>query len=322
MYKSIIRLLVPTVLTIMLSACAQSPVLSPQTAQLPERVELSDVPFFPQTEYQCGPAALSTMLTQRGVATSPGLLKDQVYIPGREGSLQIEMVAAARAHDMLVYPLQPKLESILNQVAAGNPVLVLQNQAFDWYPQWHFAVVVGFDLRAKTLILRSGTTRRWATDFAGFDESWARAKRWAVVTMPPNKLPANPEMQTWLKAASDLEETDHKQAALSAYRTATRQWPNEALTWFAMANSRHAGGDAAGAEADLRKSVQHKPDFAAGWFNLSQVLAERGCGQQAAQAQACAKQLAPKDERFGSPLKVATQAAGQCSVLQACSTMQ
>ena len=97
---------------------------------------------------------------------------------------------------------------------------------------------------------------------------------------------------------------------------------NEALTWFAMANSRHAGGDAAGAEADLRKSVQHKPDFAAGWFNLSQVLAERGCGQQAAQAQACAKQLAPKDERFGSPLKVATQAAGQCSVLQACSTMQ
>ena len=35
------------------------------------------------------PAALATMLGQRGLALTPGQLKDEVFIPGREGSLQL-----------------------------------------------------------------------------------------------------------------------------------------------------------------------------------------------------------------------------------------
>ena len=89
-------------------------------ALLPPAVELVDVPFFAQEDYQCGPAALATMLNQRGVLTTPGALKDKVYIPSREGSLQVEMVAAARNHEMLVYPLQPRLEAVLAEVAATD----------------------------------------------------------------------------------------------------------------------------------------------------------------------------------------------------------
>lgn len=291
--------------------------LSPETERLPERVELSDVPFFAQDAYQCGPAALATLLNQRGLSTTPGTLKDKVYIPGREGSLQVEMVAAARAHDMLVYPLQPRLEAVLAEVAAGNPVLVLQNLAFDWYPQWHFAVVVGYDRRERTLILRSGTTRRLRDDFASFDKSWARGGRWAVVTLPPEKLPAQADMRTWLKAASDLEQTGRKMTAQRAYRRATQIWPEQALAWFALANSRYADGDQQGAEQALRVSVQREPDFAAGWFNLAQVLGEQGCAQTAEQARACARRLAPEDSRFAAPLKAST-AAGQCQALPAC----
>ena len=77
MYKSL-RLLCASLLIVLLSACARSPVLSPEAQRLPERVELSSVPFYPQTAYQCGPAALATMLNQRGVLTTPGFLQDQV----------------------------------------------------------------------------------------------------------------------------------------------------------------------------------------------------------------------------------------------------
>lgn len=54
-------------LVLVLAGCAgQQPMLPPQSDRLPERVELSQTPFYPQEIYQCGPAALATLLVQRG----------------------------------------------------------------------------------------------------------------------------------------------------------------------------------------------------------------------------------------------------------------
>ena len=44
----------------------------------PPGVELQDVPFFPQDEYQCGPAALATVLVNSGVTVVPDELTDKV----------------------------------------------------------------------------------------------------------------------------------------------------------------------------------------------------------------------------------------------------
>ena len=90
----------------------------PQTAELraalprglPEKVELTQVPFFPQEEYQCGPAALATALASFGVKVTPEELVPQVYIPERKGSLQVEMLAAARRHGLVSYQLAPRLK--------------------------------------------------------------------------------------------------------------------------------------------------------------------------------------------------------------------
>src|SRR5690606_1403568 len=218
---------------LLLLGCASAPPL--QRGDLPQRVELADTPFFPQDDYQCGPAALATMLVQRGVSTSPQELLPQVYLPGRRGSLKVELVAAARQHDLLVYPLQPDLRALLTQLAAGHPVLVMQNLGFDWFPQWHFAVVVGYDLAREELLLRSATEQRLSSGLAAFRRSWARAGHWAVLTLPADRLPAQPQLTTWLQAANDLEQTGRREAAERAYRTAEAHWPGEALPSFALA---------------------------------------------------------------------------------------
>ena len=301
---------------ILLGACARNPVVV-TTPDLPAQVELTDVPFFPQEDYQCGPAALATVLTHRGIDTNPDQLVGRVYLPERKGSLQVEMVAAARAHDLLVYPLEPRLDALLAEVAAGNPVLVLQNLAFDSWPQWHFAVVVGYDLPSQTIILRSGTTRRWTGSFHQFERSWIKGDRWAVVTVEPHRLPVSARETQWLQAASDLEQTGRKAAALKAYQAATQRW-DSGLAWFALGNSRYAEGDRQSAERALRNSVASDGAFAPGWFNLGQVLAERGCPAQAASAKACAVQLAPEDKRFAADLSPQRERGAACEPLPPC----
>lgn len=145
-----------------LSGCA-----TPQTKRLlesapafPQRVELSAVPFFAQEAYQCGPAALATVLNNSGLNVTPDELGPQVYVPARQGSLQFELLAAARRYGRVPYVLRPQLEILAAEVAAGNPVLVLQNLGIAALPFWHYAVVVGFDLARADIVLRSGRERR------------------------------------------------------------------------------------------------------------------------------------------------------------------
>ncbi|HCD05301.1 MAG TPA: bacteriocin/lantibiotic ABC transporter, partial [Methylophaga sp.] len=107
-----------------------------QQAFEPRMVELEDVPFFPQTQYQCGPAALATVMQYRGIDILPDTLTEQVYIPEKQGSLQIEMIAATRKQGLMPYPLAPDMEDLLTEVAAGNPVLVMQNLGYNWKPFW------------------------------------------------------------------------------------------------------------------------------------------------------------------------------------------
>jgi hypothetical protein len=64
------------------------------TLGYPERVELTDTPFFPQREYQCGPAALATVLAASEVSVTADALVPEVFLPGRQGSLQSELLAA------------------------------------------------------------------------------------------------------------------------------------------------------------------------------------------------------------------------------------
>ncbi|MBK3880975.1 PA2778 family cysteine peptidase [Pseudomonas stutzeri] len=296
----------------LLGGCARTAVTLVDHAQLPARAELVDVPFYPQQDYQCGPAALATMLAQRDIEATPEALVEQVYIPKRKGSLQVEMVAAARSAGLLVYPLQPSLSDLLAEVAAGNPVLVLQNLAFDRWPQWHFAVVVGYDLAEQKIILRSGTTKRLVVSFHEFERSWRKAERWAVLTLQPQQVPQTAQETVWLRSASDLEEVGQVRAARAAYEVGAKRW-NSALTQFALANSQYAAGEKAAAEESLRISVRLDPGFAIGWFNLSQVMAERGCDSGARQAQACAMRMDPDDARLRAPLPVQeSQHAAQC----------
>ncbi|MEJ2087904.1 MAG: PA2778 family cysteine peptidase, partial [Gammaproteobacteria bacterium] len=172
-------------------------------------IELSEVPFFPQNRYQCGPAALATVLVASGVDITPDRLVPEVYLPSRRGSLQIELQAAARRHGRLPYELAPDLEVLLDTVTTGMPVLVLQNLGFSWLPRWHYGVVVGYDPGRSAVLLRSGRERRRAEPVGRFQRTWSLAGRWAVVALRPG------EIQATASPSTDLETVVAAGAALA-----------------------------------------------------------------------------------------------------------
>ncbi|QJD57921.1 PA2778 family cysteine peptidase [Pseudomonas sp. gcc21] len=283
------RLVVVLGLTALLSACAGRPVITDQhqLQDIPRDVLLTAVPFHPQDEYQCGPAALAMVLNHQGLADTPDSLVERVYIPERQGSLQVEMVAAARERDLLAYPLDGKIESVLREVAAGNPVLVMQNLALNWYPQWHYAVVIGYDLDQQVMILHSGLNADQREPFRLFNKTWTRADNWAQVMLPPDQLPATAEPLPYLTAASELEETGRLRSARTAYERALKQWPDQPAARFGLGNVAWAQGQREEAARHFLQLTREHPKVSVGWNNLAVTLEALGCTASAKQARNC-----------------------------------
>ncbi|MFO8003970.1 PA2778 family cysteine peptidase [Thioalkalivibrio sp.] len=283
---------------LLFSGCATAPqsarIAAAVPAGLPGQVELTDTAFFPQEDYQCGPAALATLLVGQGIEVTPEALVREVYVPERQGSLQAEMRAAARARGLVAYRLRPELADILTEVAAGNPVLVFQNLGLGLAPRWHYAVVIGYDLDAGRMVLRSGTHERHVNALPLFERTWARGGHWAFVALPPDRLPATAGPLSWLRAVNELEQTGMLTAAVSGYRTAIERWPDQHIGYLGLANAHFAAGEYMPAEGALRTLLQAQPHRHEAWNNLAHVLAARECGRQARSAAACAVALLPE----------------------------
>ena len=277
-------------LFVLLSGCASIP---DDVRSLPvdASIELEGTPFYPQERYECGPAALTTALVASGVDANLDDMVDAVFLPGREGSLQIELVAAARRNDRLPYVIDGTLGAIQGELEAGRPVLVLQNLGIAAIPRWHYAVVVGIDMEAGDIVLRSGTERRRTTPIMTFLRTWRRGDYWGIVLLRPDELPALVDRQRYLSTITALDETGRREAAAQAWRTAVTRWPTDTVALFGRANAEYALRDREAAVAGYRALLDVDAGHVAARNNLAWVLAEQGRIEEARQAIAQALQL-------------------------------
>lgn len=300
-----------------LHGCAGAPQLPPGTPA----VELTAVPFFPQSEYQCGPAALATVLRYAGADVDAEDLVPEVYAPGLRGSLQPELLGATRRHGLIPYVIEPEARALAAEIAARRPVLVLQNLGLERVPVWHYAVVVGLD--GEQVILRSGTEERRIERSSRFLRSWERGSSWAFVALPPGELPATATPDAYVRAVAGAEPVVGAAAAERGYRAALERWPSDELVLFAAAGERHAAGNLGRATALYRQLLAIAPQHAVARNNLANVLYERGCHAAAlSEARAALAALSPADELRNAVLDTvveleraatqAPQAAARC----------
>ena len=240
---------------------------------LPHRAELVATPFFSQTEYRCGPAALATALGAVGVQAAPSALADEVFLPARGGSLQTEMLAGARRHGVVATLVPGTLEAVLREVAAGHVVVVLQNLGLSFAPLWHYAVVVGYDTDASEVVMRSGTTQRETMPLRTFEHTWARSGFWAFAALPPGEWPVGAQATAAVEAAVGFERSATPAQALLTYESAVKRWPDELALAIGLGNAAYAIGDKRRA-ADVFRAAAERHGSGAAWVNLATVLME------------------------------------------------
>ena len=272
------------VICLLVPGCATNrPALDSMLAgtDLPASLELADTPFFPQEAFQCGPAALATVLVASDVNVTPEELAGKVYLPKRQGSLQLELVAASRRYQRLPYRIDPDLPTLLAELDAGRPVLVLQNLGLASYPVWHYAVVIGFEAADNTILLRSGDRERLVMNTGKFIRSRELADNWAVVTLRPGEFPVTPDKSRYLQAVAALESAGKTGAAATFYQAALERWPGSSVAMFGLGNSYYLQGKLQQAEVQYRRLLAIQPGNAAARNNLAQALADRGCNDAA-----------------------------------------
>lgn len=264
---------------VLLGGCAAAPQMAALQrdwpAAWPAQVLLAQVPFHPQDDHLCGPASLAMVAQAAGHPVTPAELTPQVYLPGRQGALQVEMLAATRRLGLVPYVIAPDLRSLLAEVAAGQPVLVLQNLGLSMSPMWHYAVVIGYDRTAQDLILHSGTTARQRLPVSTFEQTWARSGHWAVRVTPPQQVPATATAMGWAQAVAPLERVDLRAAGM-AWQSALQRWPDDRSALLGVGNVAYAQGQREAAAQAFEAATQRHPGFADAWNNLAQVRLELG----------------------------------------------
>lgn len=247
---------------------------------LPPRFELADTPFFPDGTHYCGPAALATSLSAAGLATQPEELIGQVFLPGRQGSLQVEMLSGARRRGAVATIIPGSLEALFREIAAGHPVVVLQNLGLSWAPSWHYAVAVGYDIEAGTVLLRSGPMQRQELGLGTFQHTWNRSDRWAFVALRPGHLPVTATEAEITRALVAFERNAPAPISAEAYRAGLERWPNNPTLAMGLGNALYASGDKDGSEAVFRHAAEAH-NLAAAYNNLARVVLERGNAAEA-----------------------------------------
>jgi tetratricopeptide (TPR) repeat protein len=287
-------------------------------SSLPTSAAVSGLDFYPQSSDQCGPESLATVLSGVGRHVTPEDLSPLIYLPSRGGTLGVELKAQARQQGLLVYPIAD-IATLLANVAAGHPAIILQNLRFNYWPKWHFAVVIAYDLERNKAVLRSGLQHEYDIPLGLLERTWQRAEYWGIIVLSEGELPASVNRDVYLQSAADLEQVGQQSAAYKAYLSALDHWPDSAIAWFGLGNTAYSLGYYSQAQQAYTQLLSIQPEQVGAWNNLAYAYQKMGCGDAARRSIQCGLALAPSNEFLQlseTDISSSNTAAGKCPIPQ------
>ena len=235
---------------------------------LPKKVWIQNVNFINQSEGYCGPATLTMALNWAGHEASVTEVAALVYTPGLSGTTQADMISAVRRRGMFATPLH-KMKDLFSEVAAGNPVIIFENLSLSWFPKWHYALVVGFDLESQKIVMHSGPDENYHWDLKKFERSWMLGEYWGLVVLQPGQLSASGTELQHASAAVGLQQAGQIAAAEKSFLKILERWPQSLVASIGLSEILYNRGEAKKAATILRKAQKFHPESEALRHNLT-----------------------------------------------------
>jgi len=149
---------------------------------------LDDVPFFKQEDFQCGPAALATVINywyQRGKTScfvTPDEIVSDIYSPSAQGVLGLDLELLARRLGFDVQQYSGSLDDIKKKIDQSVPLILLVDYGFRAYQINHFMVITGYS--EEGVVAHSGRRRNEYISKDKLERIWGRTGFWTLAIRP------------------------------------------------------------------------------------------------------------------------------------------
>lgn len=168
---------IASILLLLLFSCATNNISDSQKGVRNHIVR--DIPFYPQEEYQCGPASLASILNYRGAAVTPEEVAKKIYSQTAKGTLTVDMVLYANSKGLEASHYSGGLDDLRKKIDSDQPLIVLVDYGFSIVQANHFMVVVGYN--DYGVIVNSGKNEKKFIPSDDFLKSWERTKFWTLL---------------------------------------------------------------------------------------------------------------------------------------------
>ncbi len=153
---------------------------------LAEEVYIKGVPFYPQEDFYCGPAALSSILNFYGLMTNQEEIAKEVYTPKLKGSLTVDILNYAKRKGFYATFYKGSLEDLKQRIKARRPLILFLNLGSDFFPVRHYLVVVGIDDSEETITTYSGREKNKVYSFKALTKAWKKTGYGTLQVLPKN----------------------------------------------------------------------------------------------------------------------------------------
>lgn len=148
---------------------------------------IEGVPFFPQDGYDCGPAALASVISFYGAAAEIGEIKGRVYNEKLRGSLAMDMLSYAKERGFEARYYKGSLDDLKESLKKREPLILFLNLGYDFYPVGHYIVAVGMSDKEGAVLAHSGAEKEKAYSFRELEAAWSKTGYSTLLIRPKGR---------------------------------------------------------------------------------------------------------------------------------------